>query len=228
MTIEVGGRTEVHTNVGVTALGPGGVTHQQVDLTGLNCGETLGCGQRNEVDSLGVAQDGGGNCTAVVSVEADLAAVRLGNRERNGGAGDTTVELTTVLDASQRGALGQGDLFFVCHGFFFVSHSFFFIVHGLLFVVHGFFFVCHGFFVVVARYGIGDVTGRISGSVGGVVDDVIGTAGGGDERDCEDKRKQLRELARVLHVPSNSDLFRPAPETGDSKCFADCSARCGR
>ena len=51
--------------------------NEQVNLTGLNSGEAFRRSQRNESHGSCVAQNGGGNYSAVVSIEASGGSVRL-------------------------------------------------------------------------------------------------------------------------------------------------------
>ncbi len=111
LTVVVGGRTEVHAHLGVTALGPGAVAHEHVDIAGLDGGEALGGGQRDELDGIGIAEHGGGDGTAVVGVDAGDRAVGLRERERHGGAGDAAVEGAPSLDGGEDASvLGELDL----------------------------------------------------------------------------------------------------------------------
>ena len=72
---------EVGLLAAVAAGGPGGVTDQHVDLTGLECRETLRCDERRDFEGGRVAENGGGDDLAEVDVEAAEVAVCIDDAE---------------------------------------------------------------------------------------------------------------------------------------------------
>ena len=115
LAVIIVGADEGQPEIGLARHGPGRVAREEVDLARLERVEAVGGRQRHVLDLVGVAEDGGGDRTAEVDVEARPLAGGVGDAEAEKALVDAADEMPALLDVversreSGRGRNGDGE-----------------------------------------------------------------------------------------------------------------------
>ena len=104
LAVIVGHGHEYGTLAGVARHRPSGVAGEHVDFAGLQGGEALRRAERNVLDLVGVAENGGGHGAADVDVEAAPLALAVGAGKARSGRVDAAEHVAALLDVVKRDA----------------------------------------------------------------------------------------------------------------------------
>ncbi len=95
-------RREVQAERGVARGGPGGVARQHVDVAGLQRGEAVLRGQRDELHLGRIVEDRGRERAAEIDIEAGPVALRVGQAETAERAVGAAIDHAARLDGVER------------------------------------------------------------------------------------------------------------------------------